>query len=617
VAATNQVKDQTAASDTPVVGTSDAKRSPLRGDQTQRVRELIYFFRTYRVFCRDEEWAETIRELATIGKAAVPELVAELDRTDRDATLRSLAFTLRAIGDPRAVPALIRAIPKALRRPGSDCGMFIADPDLRAFMKANQNYKDDNSDSVLCGRPVNEIVSAIERITRHREPPGVGDNDPLRHVFLGGTPAQQAQQRAMYLERQKRWEAWWSEHSREFATQDQLQSAELPKRDKDLVELAGLARFGPLFPTGPGVRLGPIRMLRLTTSLYLNGKSHLDLDTGRVFAYLEGTKNAAPGQPADFESRINSWYRRNGIDVRCQGAVDGMDLQLWLIDDNRWDSLEAEIQKNGPLELGREATHYMTRFDKTWTDFKYDELATFLFTTREGGRGIVQVFPKDPDADRVRVRYRMWSAAPANPGARPPAAEPRTTQPPGTPFRETVMVTLDPPAERRECLLSLKTGRKSVPPEFIKADALAEPSSLARNQRFIEWCRNHGIDVFAEATTPDPRVAAAPAPLTKAAAAFEKAAVPVTHFALIGLEMRAAPIVSQTFDEMSVEDAREILARMSETKFRTAFMHIDDQLVERPSTFVFTTREGAVGLLQLEVADIQAGKLGVRYRLEK
>ena len=124
-------------------GTSDAKRSPGADAQTQRVRELIYFFRTYRVFCRDEEWAQTIRELATIGKAAVPELVAELDRTDRDATLRSLAFCLRAIGDPRAVPALIRAIPKALRPPGSDCGVTIADPDLRKFMLAHQNYRDE------------------------------------------------------------------------------------------------------------------------------------------------------------------------------------------------------------------------------------------------------------------------------------------------------------------------------------------------------------------------------------------------------------------------------------------------------------------------------------------
>jgi hypothetical protein len=285
--ATNQPNDPSQNVATQGVGTSDAKQSPQTDDQTQRVRELIYFFRTYRVFSRDEEWAQTIRELAKIGKAAVPELVAELDRTDRDATLRSLAFCLRAIGDPRAVPALMRAIPKALRPPGSDCGVQIADPDLRAFMLAHQNYKDDQARHVSSGRPVNEIIPALERITRHHEPPEVGDNDQLRQVFLGGTPEKQAQQRALFEQRQKRWQAWWSEHSREFVTPEELQSVELPKRELDLVEMAGVAKYGALFPTGAHVRLGPARMLRLTRSVYMNAKSHLDFDTGRVFAVYE------------------------------------------------------------------------------------------------------------------------------------------------------------------------------------------------------------------------------------------------------------------------------------------------------------------------------------------
>ena len=107
---------------------------PAVDAQTRRVRELIYMLRQHRVFSRCDEWAGTIRELVEIGKPAVPELVAELNGTDRDATLRALGFTLRAIGDPRAVPGLIRAIPKTLRPPGSDCGVFVADQELRAFM---------------------------------------------------------------------------------------------------------------------------------------------------------------------------------------------------------------------------------------------------------------------------------------------------------------------------------------------------------------------------------------------------------------------------------------------------------------------------------------------------
>jgi RNA polymerase sigma factor (sigma-70 family) len=289
-------------------------------EKTRRVRELIYFFRSYKVFNRDEEWARTIRELATIGKAAVPELVAELDRTDRDATIRSLAFSLRAIGDPRAVPALIRAIPKALRPPGSDGGVSIADRDLFAFMLANQNrpHKRPEATWVACGRPVNEILSALERLTNHSEPPDVGDRDPLRQVFLGGPPDEQAKQRALFAEGQKLWQVWWSKHWQEFITREELQSVELPVRQHDVIEMAGLARYGPLFPTGPHVRLGPVRLLRLTESAYFNGRSHLDFDTGRVFTHYEGVKVADWGPPTgwDRESRRGACKTVSIFDAR-------------------------------------------------------------------------------------------------------------------------------------------------------------------------------------------------------------------------------------------------------------------------------------------------------------
>ena len=70
------------------------------------------------VFDDIDIYARQIRQLAEIGKPAVPALTAALDKTSRDTEMRLLAFTLRAIGDPRAVPALIRAIPKTLLPPG-------------------------------------------------------------------------------------------------------------------------------------------------------------------------------------------------------------------------------------------------------------------------------------------------------------------------------------------------------------------------------------------------------------------------------------------------------------------------------------------------------------------
>lgn len=84
---------------------SKSRREPATAarDVTQRAREQIYILRQHRVFCRNDVWAAAIRELAQIGKPAVPELVAELDRTNGDQTLRALGFTFRAINDPRAV----------------------------------------------------------------------------------------------------------------------------------------------------------------------------------------------------------------------------------------------------------------------------------------------------------------------------------------------------------------------------------------------------------------------------------------------------------------------------------------------------------------------------------
>jgi hypothetical protein len=128
-----------------------------KDDVTQRVREQIYILRQHRVFCRNDEWAAAIRELVWIGKPAVPELVAELDRTNRDQTLRALGFTLRAINDPRAVPALIRAIPKLLREAGSDCGVSIHDADLWSFMKQHERHPDD--DRILQGQRARYLVS--------------------------------------------------------------------------------------------------------------------------------------------------------------------------------------------------------------------------------------------------------------------------------------------------------------------------------------------------------------------------------------------------------------------------------------------------------------------------
>src|SRR6185503_10909769 len=73
------------------------------------------------VFDDPEVYAGQMRDLVELGDGALPALTSALDKQTRDVPLRFLAFTLRAIGDARAVPALIRAIPRTLLLPSSDC----------------------------------------------------------------------------------------------------------------------------------------------------------------------------------------------------------------------------------------------------------------------------------------------------------------------------------------------------------------------------------------------------------------------------------------------------------------------------------------------------------------
>ena len=66
------------------------------------IRESIYILR-HQTLNREEEWTTAIRTLVRIGSPAVPELIQELDRPNRGATLRSSGPT-RHCSIPRAWP---------------------------------------------------------------------------------------------------------------------------------------------------------------------------------------------------------------------------------------------------------------------------------------------------------------------------------------------------------------------------------------------------------------------------------------------------------------------------------------------------------------------------------
>ena len=169
-----------------------------------------------------------MRELVRIGKPAVPRLIKELDRTKDNHLLRTLGFVLRGIGDPRAVPALIRAIPRLAQPIGSDCGYTIKnDLELLKFMQDNDNEREflkefpemraeaekdpGRKTDFSFGRPINEIMPALHKIT--------GENQQwfgLAFAQLGKSAEQNRLKRLEFQKLAARWDEWWEKNWRKF-----------------------------------------------------------------------------------------------------------------------------------------------------------------------------------------------------------------------------------------------------------------------------------------------------------------------------------------------------------------------------------------------------------------
>lgn len=563
--------------------------------QVQRIRELIYVLRYHRVFERYEQWAAVIRELVEIGPPAVPELIGELDSTDRDATLRGLAFTLRAIGDRRAVPALIRNIPKALRPPGSDCGMGVSDAALQQFMMSHDIHsvylarhpeqQREPGDTFSYGRPVNEILYALEKLTGHREPDE--EKDPLRGVFLRGTPEQQDQQRQQFADRQRAWQTWWDAHAVELIKAEEVASLGPPRDNAAAIEAAGIARFGVMFPVGLNVRLGPPSEVELGSLQHWNAKSSIDLDTGRVYEYGAGLSKS-PNWPD------RDWQQLAGVDVRSQGGLEGEDLHLWLIDNGRWETIEEEIQSGTPLKLGRESTDYLRPFRERSTDWINGEIGTFLFTTREGGRGILRAFPADAATSLRRFEYRMWERD------RPAPIEFLPPDPPATatPLPDPITVKLAKPQRGAEFLYDLDRQQALTLPR----EGELEPFySITQDEVALSWARLRGVDLCVSETSLGPYYVGADSPKSM--------------LILNGIRMLNREIVPQTFETITLEQAREILQRVINRDETSYFSPSISGPKNEPATYVFQQIDGRIGVLQVTSPAGPAESITFRLRL--
>ncbi len=224
-----------------------------------------------------DPWLRTIKEIVDLGPAAVPELIEELDATQDPWMLQLLGFTLRAINDRRSIPALIRAIPKAMlppetekksftieewqmyRRPPKRIMLSATDPVLRTFAQSNQleqyiqeSEEEDRKNWYRFDSPAREICGAITRLTGAHN----GENELLEVESYSVTSPDEIRARQQLFQRVANdWSAWWQQHQNDQVVFYSVSPAELQAIQAAVRRGAQVKRDGTE-PGSPVTRVG-------------------------------------------------------------------------------------------------------------------------------------------------------------------------------------------------------------------------------------------------------------------------------------------------------------------------------------------------------------------------
>jgi beta-lactamase regulating signal transducer with metallopeptidase domain len=377
----------------------------------KRIEAGLEILRTYKIGENEDLWAGAIREFILIGKPAVPQLIEELDRTEREETLRALGFVLRGINDRRAVPAMIRTIPRLLQPPRSDFGLLIQnDPELERFMREHDHESRRASTHLSYGRPIREMMSTLEKMTGQT----LGWKE-IGFVFLEGGAEQRRIKRTLFLELAQRWVDWWSTHWKDCVENEA--DAQLGLTRRSLEEYAKTVAAMPRqpqtdFPCGPKVVVdGVIQGLFIRSFEESPSQGFVDLDSGRhATPPADLVKSCADHEPSE---KLLAWAEKEGVDwiyvaVTPPGgkpyyAIQPVGMKVWRIGNDRFDNLQKELRESKKLELPSSWEGPLAQVEEKGRQYNEKLTASFLFITREGVCGAVQIrspmsSPLTPDA---------------------------------------------------------------------------------------------------------------------------------------------------------------------------------------------------------------------------
>ncbi|HUS34692.1 MAG TPA: carboxypeptidase-like regulatory domain-containing protein, partial [Verrucomicrobiae bacterium] len=359
------------------------------------------------IFDDVEIYTKQIKRLTEIGPAATPPLCAALEKTTRDAPLRLIPFALRAIGDARAIPALIRTIQKTLRPSGSDCGINVTDVEVLRFMQGNdvstvEGYAKDRVAGFDMARPVREVAASLHKLTRTNL-----NEAEIFQTFLEGGEPQRAAQRMAYYRVANNWANWWKENAGRFvqdaSTNDVELSIAMPPTSKAQSSNQG-------FLTGPNIKLtggtsgavlrpveyGTNCALQLTVGRRINLPSEL-LKTAT--ASLRAVEDWAMSAGADLAGGQYS----DGDSTKAYFALQGIGMQAWEVSNESWGEIEKILERGAFPTLGRRAGDWLMKYDEVQNHYRPEKKATFVFITRDGLQGILRVTAQVTESSAPRT----------------------------------------------------------------------------------------------------------------------------------------------------------------------------------------------------------------------
>lgn len=381
------------AADPPAVG----QTAGLDAESLAQVQAAIEFLKSdHRAFDDVPRLASALRDLIETGKPAAPLLIVELDTTDKNMTLRGLGFALRGINDPRAIPALIRALPRTLMPPISDYGVDLDDPELLTFMQKHEIDAPGKGKDFGYGRPFREIVAALHKLTgtKHWEM-------EVNFVHLGGSAQQVHAQRQLYRRMARTWAEWWSKNWQKYLSDPVDAEVEMTlEATEPLPPMTAKPRAA--FPTGASVVQAGISSQHM---LAVVGESRdracMDLDTGRtVIPPVE----LMPQKGEDPSPEFLKWARSEGVDiigVRRKAsdsedlfrAVLPVDMRVIALDNETPQAILERAQAGAPFELPESKGESFPTSAGVKT--------TYAFITRDGACGFLELTPKADTAAAI------------------------------------------------------------------------------------------------------------------------------------------------------------------------------------------------------------------------